>query len=83
MTTGGMTPAERLKAKSGDYLDIYKARRSAKPKMRNPWLVGVGVVLLVVGVFMLAMGINERLDFPLLIIGIVLIATFGYPEQGL
>jgi len=78
-----MTPAERLKAKTGTYLDTYSAQRASRAKMKNPWMVAVGIVFLVIGIFMLAMGTNEWLDFPFICIGIIVIAAFGYPEKGL
>ena len=83
MTIGGMTPAERLRAKTSDYLEAYSRQQAAKAKMRNPWLVALGVVVLVVGIFMLAMRTNEWLDFPFICVGIIVIAAFGYPEKGL
>ncbi|YCK83496.1 hypothetical protein M1D89_09835 [Arthrobacter sp. D3-18] len=82
MTTRGMTPAERLKAEAGDRMDAYLAHRAAKPKMKNPWMVALGIALLVPGIFMLGWELNSAWDFPLILSGILLISFFGHKENG-
>lgn len=69
MTTGRITPIKRLKIRTGDYLVTWLATL----RMKNRWLLALGVGMIAVGTLMLDLKTNGWIAFLILAAGVILV----------